>query len=97
MTQTAYNLLLELAEMLYEDANTTNKIMPLEEAKTDPKIRRQRETKGRMHLLAARIMSELLKHGGENIISILEEGAEKGITLYNCDMTENLHRIMPPP
>ena len=95
MTQTAYNLLVELAEMLYEDANTTNRTMVFKEA--DPVTRRDTEAKGRMHLLAARIMSDLLKHGGENIISILEEGAEKGITLYNCDMTENLHRIMPPP
>lgn len=95
MKQTAYNLLIELSELLYEDANTANRTLSIQTI--DPVLRKDTEMKGRMHLLAADILSDIIHHGGENISAILEEGAAKGITLYNCDMVSNIVRIMPPP
>jgi hypothetical protein len=95
MKQTPMNLLAELKELSYEEARTTNKTIPLK--KGDPVTQRDIETKGRMHLIIARILSDLQYTDGKNIKNILEEAAAKEISLYRCDLAENLERIMPEP
>lgn len=93
MKQTAENLLLEVKELQYESAQKINKMMPLEK----PELKAEKEAKGRLYLLTAKLLDDLYQTNGQNIRKILEEGATKGITLYHCDMAENIHRIMPPP
>lgn len=97
MNQTPYNLLHELETLLYSIAQAENKALALPQKEQDPITARDITAKGRLLLLGARIIRDIRETGGENFEKLLEKGAEKGITLYNCDVEENKARIMPPP
>ena len=94
--QTPENLLAELTQMLYGEARTMNMLRPKQEA-DDPVTKLDYEMKNRMLLLAAYLLRDVLYYEGEHFHDLLEEAAAKGISLYHCEVHDNVDRIMPPP